>query len=456
MSRAHPEPQVRPQYRRPFLITAAIITALGGLLFGFDTGVISGALLYIRQSFQLTPLMQGVVVSAVLAGAFVGALAGGSLTDRLGRRNVLFGTSLLFALGAVFTAFVNTPEWLVVGRVIVGLAIGLASFVVPLYIGEVSPPELRGALVTANQLLITIGILVSYGVNYLFAYEGGWRYMFAIAAIPAVLMFLGLFLLPESPRFLLAQGREAAARAALARATTTDAQTERLLSDLRQELGREPAHAPWSAVLRPGVRTALWIGVGLAIFQQVTGINTVIYYAPTIFQQAGLESASAAILATAGVGVVNVVFTVVSQFLLDRVGRRALLLWGIGGMVLGLIALGLSFLSRSAGLPAALSLALYIAAFAIGLGPVFWLLIAEIYPQDVRGRAMSVATMANWGSNLIVALTFPLLIQAAGPTPTFFIYAAVTVLAFVFVLRLVPETRGKTFDQIQRDLNRGA
>jgi len=224
------------------------------------------------------------------------------------------------------------------------------------------------------------------------------------------------------------------------------------MADLRRELQAETGEASWAALLRPGVRTALIIGVGLAIFQQVTGINTVIYYAPTIFQQAGLQSAGAAILATAGIGVVNVLFTVVSQFLLDRAGRRTLLLVGIAGMVLGLVALGLSFFQKSAGLPAALSLALYIAAFAIGLGPVFWLLISEIYPQEVRGRAMSVATMANWGSNLIVALTFPLLIQAAGPSPTFFIYAAVTVLAFVFVLRLVPETKGKTFDQIQADL----
>ncbi|GGJ82426.1 sugar porter family MFS transporter [Deinococcus aquiradiocola] len=452
MSIASPSQPAGGQLRRSYLIIAAVITALGGLLFGFDTGVISGALLYIKKDFNLTPLMQGVIVSAVLGGAFFGALAGGFLTDRLGRRTSLFCTSLLFAAGALFTAFVNTPELLIVGRVIVGLAIGLSSFVVPLYISEISPPQYRGALVTANQLLITIGILVSYGVNYVFAYDGGWRWMFAIAAIPALLMFAGLFLLPESPRFLLARGDDAGARAAVARSTTSDTLTDSMMADLRRELQAETGEASWAALLRPGVRTALIIGVGLAIFQQVTGINTVIYYAPTIFQQAGLQSAGAAILATAGIGVVNVLFTVVSQFLLDRAGRRTLLLVGIAGMVLGLAALGLSFFQKSAGLPAALSLALYIAAFAIGLGPVFWLLISEIYPQEVRGRAMSVATMANWGSNLIVALTFPLLIQAAGPSPTFFIYAAVTVLAFVFVLRLVPETKGKTFDQIQADL----
>ena len=433
-----------------FVYVAAAISALGGMLFGYDTGVISGAILFISKDFSLTQLQVEIVVSCVLIGALIGAMTGGVLADRFGRRRVIIATATLFVGGAIVTALSPTFTLLISGRIIVGAAIGVASFTTPLYISEVSPVKIRGRLVSINQVALTSGIVMSYLVDYALADIQGWRWMLGLAAVPAAILAVGMFWLPESPRWLVSKNLIDSARTVLERIRRTkDVGTE--LEDIQSSLAVQSGG--WRDLFTPLVRPALIVGVGLAILQQITGINTVIYYAPMIFEFTGAKSASASILATIGVGVVNVAMTVVALLLVDRVGRRPLLLIGLTGMIIGLGVLGLAFqlpsLSGSLGWIAELSLMLYVGAFAIGLGPVFWLLISEIYPLKIRGVAMSVATSANWGANLFVALTFLTLIQATGRSSTFWIYGLVGIGAWLFTWFYVPETKGRSLEDIE-------
>ena len=432
------------------------VSALAGLLFGYDTGVISGAILFVQEDFHLTVRQEELVVGAVLIGATFGAAFGGRLADALGRRKILIWVALLFIVGAVGTALAQDATWLAVGRVVVGVAIGIASFTAPLYISEISPAEVRGRLVSLNQLMITIGIVCAYLADYALADARAWRWMFGLAAIPGAILLAGLFYVPESPRWYMRQGDRTRARVVLARirrASDIDPELAEIESSLNQQEGS------WHELLSVHLRPALIIGICLAVFQQFTGINTVIYYAPTIFQYAGLQSKSVAILATAGVGVINVLMTVVALWLLDRVGRRPLLLWGIVGMIVSLGILGFGFLSPSlTHVLAPISVAcvmVYVACFAISLGPIFWLMISEIYPLKIRGRAMSVATMMNWASNLLVALTFLSLLNTLGKPLTFWLYALIGVIAWIFVLRMVPETKGRTLEEIEREFRAG-
>ncbi|HEV7663874.1 MAG TPA: sugar porter family MFS transporter, partial [Chloroflexota bacterium] len=426
------------------------LAAIGGSLFGYDTGVISGAILFVRPEFGLGTTEVELVVSAALLGAMIGALASGWLTDKLGRRVVLLGAAVSFALGALGSALAPGTTLLIVARLLVGAAIGVASYAVPLYISELAPPRSRGWLVSLNQLAITSGILLAYVVDYAFAASGGWRWMLGLAIVPAVLLGLGVAALPDTPRWLVLHGQAERGRSVLRR-VRGGADVSAELDDI-QSIVQTPG-LQWSNLLTPAIRPALIVGVGLAIVQQVTGINTVIYYAPTILQAAGIPSASGAILATAGVGLVNVIMTVVAMALLDRVGRRPLLLASLAGMAVALAVLAFGFQASTSGSSlAGLSVAclmVFVGSFAVGLGPIFWLLIAEIYPLRLRGLAMSVATTANWASNLVVSLTFLTLIQALGPAYTFWLYGLVTIAAWYFAFRLVPETRGRTLEDIE-------
>ena len=436
-----------------FTTIVAATAALGGLLFGYDTGVISGALLFLKGTFGLSAEMQGAVTSAVLAGATIAAGFGGWLADRFGRRLVMLVLAILFVVGALLSAMADTVAVLATGRVLIGLCIGVVSFVAPLYIAEVAPPERRGALVSLNQLAITVGILVSYLVDSAFADSGAWRWMLGLGALPGLVLAGGMLVLPETPRWLVKQGREADARAVLLRTRSPD-QVDREVGEIKSDLLLEHQGLGWKAFLVPAMRRPLTIGIGLAILQQVTGINTVIYYAPTIFQSAGFETAKASILATAGVGLVNVLLTIFALRIIDRAGRRALLLTGTAGMAVSLavFAAGYAFGGALPGFRwiAIASLMAYVGFFAIGLGPIFWLLISEIFPLGIRGRAMGVATIANWGFNLLVALTFLQLLQSLGPSTTFLIYAALSVVGWVFAYRRVPETKGRSLEEIER------
>jgi sugar porter (SP) family MFS transporter len=433
-----------------FVYLATAISALGGMLFGYDIGVISGAILFIKKEFSLSAGMEEIVVSSVLLGSLIGAVAGGVLADRLGRRRLLIVTAIVFGLGAIGAALAPGTASLIAARVIAGAAIGIASFVAPLYISEIAPVAIRGKLVSINQVALTSGIVISYCIDYAFAGSQAWRWMFAMAVIPAAAFGVGLLFIPNSPRWLAGRGRTDQARAVLKRIRAPE-QVEGELNQIQQSVGQQKGN--WSELLSPFLRPAMIVGVGLAIAQQITGINTVIYYAPTIFKFAGLSSASVAILASVGVGVVNVVFTLVAMQLIDRVGRRPLLLASLAGMALGLTVLGLAFslpqLSGSLGWIAVASLMVYVGSFAVGLGPVFWLILSEIYPLRIRGRAMSVGTVANWSANLIVALSFLTLTQVLGKAFTFWLYGVVTVGAWLFAFFLVPETKGKTLEEIE-------
>jgi SP family galactose:H+ symporter-like MFS transporter len=441
--------------RRRFVNIAATITATGGLLFGYDTGVISGALLFIKQDFSpLSPFLQGIIVSFLLVGAVVGALSGGPLSDRIGRRPTALLAAIIFGTGALAVALAPTVSFIIFGRFLLGLGVGLASMIVPLYIAEIAPADRRGALVSLNQLMITIGILLSYIVGVIFTPVEGWRYMFGVALIPALILGIGMFTLPESPRWLFEHGRLEKARAVLARSRSPE-EIDKELQEMEEikALEQEQAGVSYRELLAPFVRPALIIGIGLAIFQQITGINTVIYYAPTILQGVGFSEGGAIAATAVGVGLVNVGFTILAVRIIDRAGRRPLLIIGLIGMIVSLALLGLVFAigstSGAAGLLATVCLGLYIASFAISLGPVFWLMISEIYPLRIRGTAMSVASIANWGSNWIVALTFPVLLATLGGAGSFWLFAALGIVAWLFVYFRVPETKGRTLEEIE-------
>lgn len=448
---SHHAAPIRSQNRR-FVYIAAVFAGLGGLLFGYDTGVISGAQLFFANDFSLSTFALEVMVAAGLGGAAAGALLGGRLADLFGRRTLLIITALIFAAGAVLCAAATSATILFVGRIIVGLGIGLSSGTVPVYISEVSPPDARGWTVSLFQLSITVGILLAYLVDYAFAASQGWRWMFGLAVIPAAIFALGMFFLPESPRWLVRRGRQETARAILSRIRDTpDVDSE--LQEIDRSFKEAQEHGNWRDLLSPALRPALIVGIGLAILQQITGINTVIYYAPKIIQSAGISSASGAILTTAGIGTVNVLMTIVSMWLIDRIGRRPLLLTGIAGMIVTLGVLGWAFHSASPSGAlswlAVISIMVYVASFAISLGPIFWLLIAEIYPLKVRSSSEGLAATFNWGSNLIVSLTFLTLLTEIGATRTFWLYGLFAIGAWIFSYYLVPETKGHTLEQIE-------
>lgn len=449
-----PEGPVSPASIRRHVVWTSAITALGGLLFGYDTGVISGALLFIGKDFRgLTSFDKELLTSLLLVGAMIGALVAGRVADRVGRRPTVLCTAALFVVGVLLAAFSPSYGVLVGARVVIGLAVGSASMVVPLYIGESAPRRFRGGLVSLNQLAITIGILVSYLVDYGLASTQNWRLMFGLAAVPAVLMFTGILFQHESPHWLVTRGREDEARAVL-RQVRDEGDIDAEIAEVKELSARQSS---FGEVLEPGVRHVLAIGVALAVFQQITGINTVIYYAPTLLASAGLGS-SAALLANVVIGVVNVGMTIVAIRLLDRVGRRPLLLPGTTGMAVGMLTVALTFqfggsnLRGGAAYAAIVGLLIYTGSFAIGLGPVFWLLISEIYPVKIRGQAMSVASMANWAANFVVSISFLTLLGVLGNAGTFFLFFGITVIALIYFQRQVPETKNRSLEDIERDL----
>ncbi|MDP8263352.1 MAG: sugar porter family MFS transporter [Candidatus Ancaeobacter aquaticus] len=437
----------------PFMFLIAAIAATAGLLFGYDTGVISGAILFITKAFHLTHTVEEFVVSVVLLGAVFGAATSGSVADSLGRRLTILITSILFAIGSIGCASAHNVHLLIAYRFVIGYAIGVASYTAPLYISEISPPHIRGGLVSMNQLMITVGIFLSYIIDYSFSNTEGWRWMLVIGVVPACILFIGMLFLPETPRWLLSRKKNDKASSILKKILNKD-NVEPEVEEITASFAKK--EGSWKDLFAPWMRPALIVGFMLAFLQQFTGINTVIYYAPTIFQFAGFETAQVAILATAGVGLVNMGMTVVAIWLLDKVGRKPLLYVGMAGMTLSLGVLGLAFkftaLSGALKWIAVGSLVVYVASFAISLGPIFWLMIAEIYPLHIRGRAMSLATLSCWLFNMMVSSTFLTLIDKLGKSGTFWLYAIVAGLGIIFCYFYVPETKGHTLEEIEEHL----
>lgn len=441
-----------------YVFVLASVAALGGLLFGYDTAVISGAIGYLSSHFGLDAAMRGWAASSALIGCIFGACCAGVLSDWLGRKKVLILSAILFTASALLAAIPQNLAQLALARIIGGFGIGAASMLSPLYIAEVAPAAIRGRLVSLNQLTIVGGMLVVYFVNALIARYGmavggeswnvnyGWRWMFASGTIPAVLFFVLLFLVPESPRWLIKNNRNEEALATLIRVNGT-AQGEAEAAEIARTVAREDTSV--LQLFQPGLRMALLVGVTLAILQQVTGINVVLYYAPEIFKSVG-RAADTAIYETVIVGIVNVSFTLVAIWVVDRLGRKLLLLAASAGMGVSLAALGLAFRFQKFEGPLVLFLVLaYVASFAVAMGPVVWVVLSEIFPTRVRGTAMSIATVCLWISCYVVSQTFPWLLETFSGN-SFFLYAAMCVICFFFVWRFVPRTEGKTLEEIEQ------
>jgi SP family sugar:H+ symporter-like MFS transporter len=433
--------------------------ALGGLLFGYDTGVIAGAILFINEDLGLSPFTSGLVVSSLLVGAMIGAAFAGPIADATGRRKLVLVAAIIFAVGAIGAALATSAGLLILFRFVLGLAVGAASLIVPLYLAEVAPTEIRGAVASLNQLMIVTGILVAYIANSALAGAEAWRWMIALAVIPSLLLFLGMLFMPETPRWLVSKDRDEEAREVLRR-TRDETAVEAEMSDIKRVEGQEEGGL--GELLASWVRPALLVGMGLAIFQQIIGINTIIYYAPTTLTNVGFGN-SAAILANAGIGVINVTMTLVAIRFIDRVGRKPLLLLGAAGMALSLAILGLTSLLLPepsgvslVGIITLVCLALFIAAFAVSWGPIVWVMLGEIFPLKVRGSAMAVATVLLWGANFVVSLSFPVLLEALGIGWLFLGYSLIGLVALFFVRSFVTETKGRSLEKIESDLRERA
>ena len=424
--------------------------ALGGLLFGYDIGVIGGALLFIRQDMHLDPMLQGIVVSSLLMGAMIGAGVCGQLSNRLGPRRLLIVAGLILAVGSLGAALAPGVLTLIAFRVVIGIGVGIASVQVPLYLSEMAPTRIRGALSTLNQIMISGGIFLAYLVNYALAGNAAWRLMIGLAIIPALLLAVGMWHQPESPRWLFRHGRAAEAAAVLRRNRDL-AEVDAELAGMQAASRRQPP-ALKDLLRTPWLRRPLLLAAGLAVLQQVVGINTIIYYAPTIFRAAGFGNASA-ILITLGLGGLTLIVTVCTSQIVDRVGRRPLMLGGALVLATTMALLGAIFflgaLATTAGvLLAVLCIAAYKTAFSLSWGPLVWVLLPEVLPLQARGPAMGLAALLNWLGNFLVALTFPVLL-AAGAGTVFEIFAGFALIAFFFVRFLLHETAGRSLEEIE-------
>lgn len=431
-----------------YVVRLAATAALGGLLFGFDIAIITGAGPFLIQHFGLSDLSLGWAFSCLLFGATVGAGVAGRLADVYGRRTILLGVAILFAVTTAATGLAPTFTTFVIARFAGGLAVGTASLLSPMYVAEVSPARLRGRLSTLYQLSIVTGILVSFCVNYLLRDAGpdNWRYMFMTGIIPSILFLVLLLKAPETPRFLLKAGRSAEAFAILERIggrENAELEVREIRASFQSKTGT------WSDLLRPGVRRAVVVGFCLAILVHFSGINTIIDYAPSILRAAGWNI-DTALFSTFVIGFTNFAFTIVSFWTIDRYGRRALYIVGSLGMAVALLSLMTVVITgQFRGLVVLLLILGYIIFFCSCIGPVFWTLIAEIFPNRIRGTAMTVPVLTQWVANAVVVLFFPYAFNRIGKSVTFGILAATSLLQAIFTWYFVPETKGKTLEEIE-------
>jgi SP family arabinose:H+ symporter-like MFS transporter len=437
-----------------YLMLLTIVAALGGLLFGYDTAVISGAVGFLQAHFQLSAGLKGWAASSALIGCIVGAMFGGPLSDRYGRKMILLFCAALFALSGIASALPATLTQFVWARFAGGFAIGAVSVLSPLYIAEIAPEKIRGRLVSLYQLAIVVGILLVFFVNMIIQRLGdetwntayGWRWMMGSLTLPSGLFGLLLMFIPESPRWLMKVGRRAEAETVLVRVggrAAADREMKQIEESLNQEEGK------FAELFTGGYRRALVIGVVLAMICQFCGINAIMYYAPEIFKSLGAGS-DAAFSQTVFIGAVNLVFTFVAVWWVDRVGRKALLFVGSAVQVIALTAVGALFAKGIGGIWLLACILLFTAAFASAMGPVVWIVISEIFPTKIRGRAMSLVVLVLWASAYIVSQTFPMLMDAIGNAKTFWIYALCSLAGLIFIATMVPETKGKTLEEIEQ------
>ena len=465
-------------YNKNLVYVIAVIAATGGLLFGFDTGVISGAIPFLQQDFGIDNSMVEVVTSSGLIGAILGALFSGKVTDRLGRKPVILASAVIFAIGALWSGFAPDIYHLILSRLFLGVAIGVSSFAVPLYIAEISPARPRGRLVSMFQLMITIGVLTSYLSDLFFADEQDiscWRPMFYVGVIPAMILLVGVYFVPETPRWLMSKGRIDESRKILSRIEPEES-VEIVIGQMEAELKENEKNiSSWKELLKPWLRTPLIIAIGIMFFQQFVGINTVIYYSPKIFLMAGFDGAVSAIWASVGVGVVNVLATIVSVYFVDRLGRRKLYLIGLSGVALSLMALSTSFIfvNQLGEMGKWLTIGLvflYVTFYAISIGPLGWLIISEVFPQHVRGLGSSLGSLSVWFFNTIVSFTFFKLIRVfaipgtelmvagektGNPAGAFFFYSVIAIVGLVWGYFYVPETKGISLEKIEKHWRNG-
>lgn len=442
-----------------WLYVVAIVASLGGLLSGFDTGVISGALLFINQTWDLSDYTQGFLVSSVLIGAVIGAGTNGILADMFGRKKIIIATAIIFIVGSILCALAPNIYVLILSRILVGLAVGIVNFIVPLYLSEVAPKQMRGTLVSLYQWAITAGILFSYVINGAFASAVyNWRWMLFAGVVPGIVLLVGMSFLGDTPRWLVSKNRDEEAKKIYRKIEpneNADVAVEEIKETLKTEGGSDKKIRFKKWMIMPFV-----VGIGIMFAQICTGINTIIYYAPTIFKIAGFDSNANAIYATAGIGLINFLMTIIAIFFTDKLGRKPLLYVGLTGVMLSLLGLGCAFhfasvLGASLKWVAVGSLAFYIICFAFSLGPVGWIIVSEVFPLKIRGLAMSLCTVANFAFNFFVVGSFPVLINRVGGAYTFWMFAFVSLLCIIFVYFFVPETKGISLEQIESNWIKG-
>jgi SP family galactose:H+ symporter-like MFS transporter len=455
-----PEARQAPKNDPIFLVgVILLVIVMAGALFGYDQGVISGALSGIRQEYSLNSILVEVVTSWVTLGALFGSLAGGELADRIGRRKAVLAAACLFIVGALIQAFATGTAILVLGRFIVGTGVGVAAVAAPLYSAEMAPPAWRGRFVSAYQLAITIGIFCAYLVDQLLSSGGEWRLMLGVSAVPALILLPVAFAAPESPRWLVKKGRRDDALKVLTRLHPA-AENRATMTAIEQSLCADGEAASWAEVFDRKWRRPLVIALGLAIFQQITGINAIIYYANPIFAAAGFATPAAQTMATTwAIGGVNVIATFIAIAYIDKIGRRPLLLIGLVGMGISLVVVGFAIWLRdstlfsgwlSAGVVTLIALVVFITSFAFSLGPVVWTVINEIFPGHIRGRAVAVATAVNWGSAFLVSQFSLTLTHGLGIAATFWLFAFFCAVSWIWIYRKIPETKGRTLEQIEQ------
>ena len=444
-----------------YLIGVCLVAALGGLLFGYDTGVINGSLKFVQLKFELSAAMKGFAASSALVACIFGAAFVGTLSDCLGRKKVLIMAATLFLISAVGTALPKNLTQFIIFRIIGGLGVGAASMTSPMYIAEIAPARIRGRMVSLNQFAIIFGMLVVYFVNYFIAGSGdeswntetGWRWMFGSESIPAVFLLLLTFIIPESPRWLTKQGERDKATKILSHVDGNEyAQQE--MRQIEDTLNHEGSSI--RQLFQPGMKILLVIGIVLAVLQQVTGINVFLYFGSEIFEKLGGENIDAALLQQVVVGAVNLIFTVVAIWTVDKLGRKPLMIIGSFGMGVSLFAMGLAGMYQATGDWLLIFVLVYIASFALSVGPVTWVILSEIFPTKIRGRAMGIATICLWLSNTVVSQTFPMmdenpyLVEKFNHGFPFFLYGTMCIFLIVFMCRWVPETKEKTLEEIEQ------